>query len=472
MIAQLLQQLRWLLLPVALALLGILAWKFSTPLPFPSPSQQELVVLTTTGPLCFDDDDPDNFAGFEHDLTEAFAKELGVEVRYIIASPQEVNGSFSASKAHLAAAWLTPKAGQETSEPYYRSRDVLVQNEASLPLTRLSDLAGRSIHVLAGSRQAAALAEIKKSVPDMEIIELDEISDIDLLEDIAERRIEYAVVDRAMFEVALQVSPALQASLEISPPQPIAWIFPNNANEELVTRAREFISRFQKTNDYARLRDRYFGHIQRLDANEITAFIEASKTTLPKLKSLFQAAQTLSGIDWRLLAALAYQESQWDASATSPTGVRGIMMLTGDTADQLGVKNRLDAKESILAGARYLDQLRQIVPAGTHEPDRTWLAMAAYNIGRGHFNAAITIGRQLKVRTDAWHEMRRVLPLLAKPQYYKRLKSGRARGGEAVILVENVRSFYNILLRFESAYRPLAPHGGKKTKHKRKSHRR
>jgi len=150
--------------------------------------------------------------------------------------------------------------------------------------------------------------------------------------------------------------------------------------------------------------------------------------------------------------------------------VRGIMMLTGETADRLKVKNRLDPEESIRAGARYLDILRKQIPDSTPEPDRTWQAMAAYNIGPGHFNAARTIGRQRKADVDSWLEMKGVLPLLARPEFYERLKSGRARGGEAVILVENVRSFYDILSRQEAPYRPLTPpKAAKPTKKKPKT---
>lgn len=459
---------------LALLLLGAgLLWLFFSPLPPPMPGKQALVVLTTASPLTFDEDDPDHFSGFEHDLTQAFARELGVEVKYQIDSPADVTGAPAAHRAHLSAAWLTPNPGESASAPYYESRDLLVQHEASLPLAQIEELAGKTVHVLSGSRQAKTLQVLRRNIPDLEIIEVDGIDAVELLEDIAERRIEYAAVDRAFFRVALQVAPGLQASLFLSPPLPISWLFPVNADPDFVASAKDFIDRFQKTADYARLRDRYFGYVERLDAANISAFIEASKTRLPKLRPLFHAAQTLSGIDWRLLAALAYQESMWDTEATSPTGVRGIMMLTADTADQLGVKNRLDPKESILAGARYLDQLRQSIPAATPEPDRTWLGMAAYNIGRGHLNAALQIARQKKISSDSWHEMRRVLPLLARPEYYSRLKSGRARGGEAVILVENVRSFYNILLRFEAPFKPLG-HNGKRHHRisKRKSHRR
>ncbi len=160
--------------------------------------------------------------------------------------------------------------------------------------------------------------------------------------------------------------------------------------------------------------------------------------------------------DWRLLAALAYQESGWDPLATSFTGVRGIMMLTDDTADRMHVNNRLDPKQSIAAGAKYLADLIDALPAEVKQPDRTWLALAAYNLGQGHMNGARAIAIGLKRDPDSWYEMKRVLPLMARQKYYQHLKSGRTRGGEAVIMVENVRTFYDILTRFEPPYRPDA----------------
>ncbi len=457
MIAQLARRLRWPTLGfVVLAISTAAAWHRSAALPFPTPAQQDLVVLTQPGVLTYDHSDPENVSGFEHDLVELFARDLGVGVRYVVASPDAIPSLLQASSFHLAAAWLTPagdEAGQRSSPAFLNSHDVLVQPEASLPIDELSELSGRTIHVLAGSRQAETLHALESVVPGMNIIEVSKISAFELLESVAARRIELAVADAAVVDVALQIAPSIQASLELGQPRPIAWRFPANANPELARQANEFLVRIQHDPAFARLKDRYFGHVRRLESDDIARLIELGKTTLPKLRASFQAAQIASGIDWRLLAALAYQESQWNANATSPTGVRGIMMLTDETADRLGVSNRLDAQQSILAGARYLNILRQQLPADTPEPDRTWLALAAYNIGPGHFNAALTIGRQLGADTRAWHEMKRILPLLAKPQYYRRLKAGRARGGEAVILVENVRSFYDILSRHESPLR-------------------
>ena len=184
-------------------------------------------------------------------------------------------------------------------------------------------------------------------------------------------------------------------------------------------------------------------------------FIERMQSVLPAYRVLFHAAQASTGIDWRLLAALAYQESQWEPLAASPTGVRGMMMLTGDTADRLGVSNRLDAAQSIRAGAEYLSDLRDSLPSTVREPDRLWLALAAYNLGMGHLNGARHIAKTRRADPDSWYEMKKVLPLLAQPQYYTRLKSGRGRGGEAVIMVENIRVYTDILNHHERAYRPL-----------------
>src|SRR5574338_511883 len=179
---------------------------------------------------------------------------------------------------------------------------------------------------------------------------------------------------------------------------------------------------------------------------------------LPPFRRHFQDAQALTGIDWRLLAALAYQESKWDPLATSPTGVRGMMMLTADTADRLGVDDRLSARASIIGGARYFALLRDQLPEDVPDPDRNWMAVAAYNLGMGHFNGARQIAASLKRDTRAWLDIKEVLPLLSRPAYAGRLKSGAARGGEAVTTAENVRTYYEILSRFEPPYlAPLEP---------------
>ena len=278
----------------------------------------------------------------------------------------------------------------------------------------------------------------------------------ELLEEAEAGTLGLLAVDSARFAVALQYAPSLVATLPLSEAQPIAWLFPSGGNDELREKANNFLSHAREDGLLERITDRYLGHIRRLTQGDIINFIESMEQSLPKLRSFFQAAQAETDVDWRLLAALAYQESRWNPLATSPTGVRGVMMLTEDTADRLGVKNRLNPEESILAGARYLAYLRDQIEFRVHEPDRTWMALAAYNLGLGHFNMGRTLAEQISADSTSWFEMKRVLPLLAQAKYYKKLKSSRARGGEAVIMTENIRSYYDILRRQFPAFHPLS----------------
>jgi membrane-bound lytic murein transglycosylase F len=196
--------------------------------------------------------------------------------------------------------------------------------------------------------------------------------------------------------------------------------------------------------------DRYYGHNERLEAMDAEVFITRTRTLLPHYRRWFEEAADLTGIEWELLAALSYRESHWNPNATSYTNVRGMMMLTEETADRMGVENRLDAHSSILAGARYLQLLKEQLPLRIREEDRLWLALAAYNQGMGHLEDARILAGQSGLNPDVWADVKRVMPLLARPSVYKQAKRGKARGGEAVILVETVRLYHDMLKRMES----------------------
>ena len=423
-----------------------------TPLPFPTPGKQDLVVLTRPGPLTYSADEAGTISGLEYDLVTLLAEELGVRTEFVVLPPGELNSQLLEGRYHIAAAWLSPSShtDMQGSPPIFSTRDVLAQHEGSLPLTSLEQLAGKTVHALAGSRQAATIRRLAAEIPDLTLVEVGQGDILDLLDSMGDHKVSYVAMDGRLEDLANQHIPTLRTTLTLSDTAPITWWLGKSPNPEVKARVDAFIERVRKDGTLARLEERYFGHVRRLKQIDIEKFFGQIETTLPKLRKHFQDAERITGIDWRLIAALAYQESHWDPFATSYTNVRGMMMLTEETADRLGVSNRLDARESIIGGARYLNILKDTLPADVEEPDRTWLALAGYNIGPGHLNAARTIGRQLKANPNAWYDMKRVLPLLANPQYYNRLKSGRARGGEAVILVENIRSYYDILTRNEA----------------------
>jgi membrane-bound lytic murein transglycosylase F len=130
------------------------------------------------------------------------------------------------------------------------------------------------------------------------------------------------------------------------------------------------------------------------------------------------------------------------------------MQLTEDTARSLGVADRLDPKAATIGAAKYLADLKRKLPARIAEPDRTWLALAAFNIGVGHLEDARILAKRLKLNPDLWSDVRTVLPLLAEPDYYIMLKNGYARGGMPVAFVGRVRGYYDILLRTQAEEHP------------------
>ncbi|MFA7282478.1 MAG: membrane-bound lytic murein transglycosylase MltF, partial [Sterolibacterium sp.] len=354
-------------------------------------------------------------------------------------------------KAHLATSMAVRNHadGLRYTTPLRQARQLLIEHADDPPIEGEQDLAGLTVEALAGSPQADQLQSMIDNSAMFKLKLRNNSNEIDLLAQISQRRSEIAASDDDQFNIALNFYPDLKIAYVLPNSVSYAWAFPLIEDSTLFDKAQEFLERIRQNGTLARIVDRYFGHLDRVSDADVNGFLIRMQTVLPRFRNDFISAQQATGIDWRLLAALAYQESHWNPLATSPTGVRGMMMLTGETADRLRVTNRLDAKQSILAGGKYLADLIDQLPANINNPDRIWMGLAAYNLGMGHMNGARAIAKGIKRDPTSWYEMKQVLPLLAREKYYNRLKSGRGRGGEAVIMVENIRTYYDILSRFE-----------------------
>jgi membrane-bound lytic murein transglycosylase F len=417
----------------------------------------ELVVITRNSPTTYYEDASGQPAGIEHDLVELFARELGVKVRFIQASRfNQILPAVMAHQAHFAAAGLTVTPEREklvTFGPAYQTiHQQIAYNTDSLRPANIQGLVGGRIEVVAGSSYVEQLEAMRATFPQLKWREQETLESEELLERVASGQTDYVVADSNIIEISKTYMPNLDAAFDISPPQSLAWAFPKDVSPELLAKADAFFARIHKDGTLKALLERYYGHTQRLESADIAEMLDKRTETLPRFRKYFQEGQDASDIDWRLLAALAYQESHWDPLATSPTGVRGIMMLTEDTADRLGVGNRLDARESIRAGAKYIASLKDMLPPRIPEPDRTWLALAAYNMGYGHLEDARVLAQRMRMNPDSWASIKQVLPLLGQSAYYPKLKHGYARGGQAVIFVESIRNYYDLLARFEPAY--------------------
>ena len=172
-------------------------------------------------------------------------------------------------------------------------------------------------------------------------------------------------------------------------------------------------------------------------------FISDMITKLPKYEPLFKKASEDNNLDWKLLASISYQESKWNNDAVSPTGVKGLMMLTQDTAKMLNV-DRLKPSESIVGAARYFSNLLKKYST-YNEITRTNLALASYNAGPNHINDILMLAKNNDDNVENWNVLKSYLYKLNQKEYYKKMKYGYARGWEAVQYIENVKQYYDII---------------------------
>ncbi|MCP4984368.1 MAG: membrane-bound lytic murein transglycosylase MltF [Gammaproteobacteria bacterium] len=401
--------------------------------------------------------DIDGPNGFEYHLANWFAESIGVKARFItVPSFADLYPELLFGSGDLIAAGLSENESDFSRSVVYGPRYFEVANQvlyqkfqADRPRREI-DLIDGSLKVVSGTAHVKLLQELQQEFPRLSWIEVDDIATEELIEQVENGETDYILADS--HEIALQrrYFPELRIAFELGEPRQLRWAY-NYAEDDSLEKAIE--GYFKKIGTDGRLEQlvhRHYSHVERFNYSDIRTFSKRIKSHLPKYETLFREEATAVGLDWRLLAAIGYQESLWVARAKSPTGVRGLMMLTLATAKQMKVKNRLDPAESIRGGAKYIASVLKRVPGQITEPDRTWLALAAYNVGFGHVQDARIITESRGGDPNRWIDVRESLPLLARKKWYKKTKYGYARGWEPVKYVENIRQYFEYLIGFET----------------------
>ena len=422
----------------------------------------ELVVLTVNGPSTYFEDAQGQPSGLEYDLVALFAKEIRAKPSFILVdNPAKIDRLLRDGKAHLAAAALARHidfpGGLAWGPPYLTTQHQVVCRATDDPKPRkLEDLTGKRVGVIEESVADYLLTEPPQLAIPVEKLPAGS-STADLLEAVTRGKLDCALVESTRYTLARRFFPTLDVAFNLGKPEDYAWLISTVDKKRVVEAAKAFFERIRKDGTLKRLIDNYYSHAMRFSAIDAGAFLQQIATDLPRLRPYFIEAEVASGIDWRLVAAIAYQESHWNASATSPTGVRGVMMLTEDTAERLQIRDRLDPRDSIIGGARYFALLKETLVPRIEEPDRTYLALAAYNIGIGHLEDARILAQKAGLDPDKWQNVRQVIVKLADPEVYPKLPHGYARGGEAQQLVDNIRNYYDILVHAEPRESAVLP---------------
>jgi len=404
----------------------------------------KLTVLTINLPTTYYYDRDNELTGPEYDMTQSFAKNLHVDVEYkVYESTKDVLEALRNNEGDVAAAGLTVtdnrKKEFDFGPVYQKLNEYLICHRSKKRIKKVEGLNDLEVIVAADSSYIDSL----KSYPDISWVADKELNTEDLLNQVANKKISCTISDSTLYSIERRYHTEIQDKYTLAKETELAWMV-NKHNADLVTAINNWFDQYKDGYDLAYTLEKYYGYVEIFDYVDTHKFLNRVKTRLPKYKDFFIDAANKNSIEPSLLAAQSYQESHWNRKAKSPTGVRGIMMLTQPVAKSMGVTNRLHAEQNIYAGAKFQAKMKKMVE-DVDEPDRSWLALAAYNVGRGHFRDAQSLARKLNKNPDRWAEMKEVLPLLSQKKYYKDLRYGYARGNEPVRYVTRIRNYDELL---------------------------
>ncbi|WP_417617447.1 membrane-bound lytic murein transglycosylase MltF [Oceanisphaera sp.] len=385
--------------------------------------------------------------GLDYELAQQFADSLSVTLHMVPAySLNELFALLDSGKVDMLAAGMisTEQRRQQYrfGPGYYHIEQTLVYRKGTARPKSPTEIKG-NVWVLAGSSQAEWLYQLQQELPELQWETRRDTDAEDLLRQVAEGKADYTLVADILLARTQRYYPNIQAAFTLGEPQPVAWMLARNDDDTLLAGMLDFFNQQHDSGQLARLHEKYFGHVQSFDYVDTRTFLQRLDKLLPQYRPLFE--RHAGELDWRLLAAISYQESHWDPQAKSYTGVRGMMMLTEDTAAEVGVTNRLDPEQSIRGGAQYLTSILGRLPASIPDDERIWFALAAYNIGLGHVLDVRRLTRLRQQDPDSWTQVKANLPLLHQPHWYRQTRYGYARGRETKQFVNNIRQYYQSL---------------------------
>jgi len=386
--------------------------------------------------------------GFEYELAKAFADYLNVDLNVVAPGWNNMFSYLEDGKGDFIAAGLTitrPRLEDLIfSIPYMTIQQHIVHHKNVFSPKNISDLAHRTIHVRRGTSYHSRLEDIKNSGIDFKYVLHNNISTHELIRMVQNREIRFTVADSNIAFLNQRYFPDIRVGIPVQEKESLAWAVKKD-DYEMLKMINSFFLHAIETGKLKQLQEKYYANIEDADLFDIKLFHQRVRTRLPRYKKTIVEESLKYGFDWRLVAAVIYQESHFDPAARSFTNVRGLMQVTTVTAEEMGINDRLNPEQSIQAGIKYLDKMIKNFEYLDNDYEKMVFALASYNVGYGHVLDAIHIAKEKGLDETKWQNLKTVLPLLSKSQYYQNAKHGYARGWEPVIYVDRVLTYFDIL---------------------------
>lgn len=394
--------------------------------------------------------------GFEYDLALEFAKFLNVNLDVITPGWNHMFSYLEQRQGDFIAAGLaiTKERLEKVnfSIPYMNIQQHVVHHKLVFGPKNIEDLTFRTIHVRRGTSYHSRLEEIKNSGIDFSYVLHDNVATEELIRMVNERKIKFTIADSNIAYLNQRYYPDIKIGIAIQKEESLAWAV-NKQDLQMLEQINKFFLYANETGLLKQISDKYYANIKESDPFDLKRFHQRVETRLPKYKKIIIEESIKYGFDWKLVAAVVYQESHFNPNARSFTNVKGLMQVTSVTAKEMGIDNRLNPLQSIQAGIKYLDKMVKKFNYIKDDYERMLFGLASYNIGFGHVSDAIKIAQDMGLGMGLdeikWQDLKKVLPLLSKSAYYKKTRHGYARGWEPVQYVDRILTYYDILKQKE-----------------------
>lgn len=357
--------------------------------------------------------------GYQYELLKAFAKYFNVSLQMKVENNfEKAKAALETGKVDVVALGMTVTGQRmkqfDFTDPIIISRQMLVQrlpknwrqihtrNEVEKGLVRNSlELAKKTIHVQEGSVFRKRLETLSNEIGDTIYIIDDERDMEELVEAVSKGKIDYTITDEHIAVSLIHNYNNIDIKTPVSFHQKIAWALRKETDNQLLFEINQWLAGYLATQEARQLYDKYFGaQVQNKLKSEYHSYTGGKLS--PFDDEIKKVANEINW-DWRLLASLIYQESEFQHEVSSWAGASGIMQLMPAVMEQYGIDMTNSPEQHIQVGGKYLQYLDLLIPETISDSlERIKFILAAYNAGVGHVLDARRLAVKYKKNPDLW----------------------------------------------------------------------
>ncbi|MBK3518298.1 MltF family protein [Carboxylicivirga marina] len=396
--------------------------------------------------------------GYQLELLQALSNTLGLKLEIVVSNDVEKNfESLLKGDVDLIATNLTVTRNRSHhvtfTEPHCITHQVLVQQKPSANNTleeddvirNQLDLAGKTVYVQENSAYVTRLQSLANEIGDsIHVVEIPDYEVEQLIALVANGEIPYTVCDYNLAKINLNFFDNIDVETAISFPQKIGWaVRPNSGDLRDVV--DNWLINFKKTNQYKRIYRKYF--INKRSTHLVNSSFHSIKGgRVSAYDAIIKEESEKYNFDWRLIAALIYQESRFLPEVESWAGAIGLMQLMPQTAESFGVEKITSPQQNIQGGLKFLIWLDKRFRDRISDPEeRLKFVLASYNVGPGHVEDAMRLAKKNNKNPNIWEDnVDYYLLNKSKPSFYNDpvVKYGYCRGEEPFHYVTDILERY------------------------------